>query len=105
MLRFVTALLLAAMIAGCCRHIREYPADWTSIAPADRLKEVPDHVLAAAVRKYPGYAFSSAGATMVTCRGIRWYHLHGVDPEGKIVIVTFDPDGTFVDSKRPEDGT
>jgi len=108
MIRSTAALLTAVMLAGCCGHIRPYPADWTSISHADRLKKVPDHVLAAAVRKYPGYGFKSAGATMCVCRGVRLYHLHAVSPEDEFVIMFFDPDGNFVEmrsAERPNDGT
>jgi len=108
MLRLFTILLAAALLTGCCGHIRGFPADWSDIPPADRLKKVPDKVLAAAVRKFPGYGFTSAEASMVACRGVHSYHLSAATPEGKWVIVTFTPDGRFVSERaadRSDDGT
>jgi hypothetical protein len=108
MLRLFTALLVAALLTGCCGHLREFPADWTDVPPAERLTKVPDNVLAAAVRRFPGYGFNSAGATMVACRGVRSYRLYAMTSEDEFVIVTFDPNGNFVSEhalEPPDDGT
>lgn len=108
MLRSLTLLLSVVLLTGCCGHMREFPAHWTNIPPAERLAQVPDNVLAAAVRRFPGYGFNSAGATMVVCRGDRSYHLYAVAPAGKFAILTFDPDGNFIAQrvpKSPNDGT